>query len=206
MKLEYILEYADIYNIQRRLDFQAYSEEQAQRTKNGNVVAKLIDCINTAAKSPEEIMVEDENTGDKVELYRKIKTTLTGRQYSTFELLYVKGLTQSQTADMLQISHTRVNEINKAIIKKLQDFPCSIFECLRRRQSVLEADSPKIKIRYPSDYLQHVYVSGYKGKRRWICRTVCKIPEYLDGAFKDKTSVCNCCGKCRNKKMKERTA
>lgn len=206
MKLENILEYANIHNIQMRLDFQSYSEDQAQSTKSGNVVAKLIDCINTAAKSPEEIMIEEENAGDKVELYRKIKATLTERQYSVFALLYAKGLTKSQTANTLGISHTRVDEINKAIIRKIQEFPCSTFECLRRKQSTLEADSPQIKIRYPSDYLQHVYVSGYKGKRRWICRTVCKIPEYLDEAFHDKASVCNCCSKCRSKYMKERTA
>jgi hypothetical protein len=61
------------------------------------------------------------------------------------------------------------------------------------RSSRKDAHSAKHKIRWPSEYFQNVSRIGqwYKGKYKQ--KTVCVVPEYLQGCFGDMETKCTKC-------------
>lgn len=193
--------------LQHRLNFMSWSEDRAQQSKNANVSAKLELYIETAAKSPEEIMIEQEEYAEIICLIEEIKRILTDSQYNVFFHRHVRGLNTTNTAQCLGISKATVSVTEKRALENIREHfknRTDIAELLHAKPSMLVAGTPQHKIRYPSEFLSKTYTGGRKGKRRWICYTRCDTGKYIDESFGDDCTVCNMCEKCKNETMKER--
>lgn len=177
----------DLYEIQCKLNIHCNNEEREQAAKQKRLLNKLSQNYG-CARGPEDILIEKEKIQTIISVMQKLKQNMPDDWWNILINVAVYKKTQREIAESLGISHQMVSrKIKKAILLASEIITISEYKACFARTSMLEADTPKIKIKYPADYFSS---------------TPCKMHEYLDD---NKTVCCNYCGKtCTNKIMKGR--
>jgi predicted DNA-binding protein YlxM (UPF0122 family) len=148
-----------------------------------------------------------------VELLQVIRSKLTEKQWDILWLSAVDGWTQEKIAEKYGTYHMKISRILKKtqeICAKLLSNPIIVPEELfRQPQSKLEAHSPETA-GYPYEILQNVNDGGQwkncgRGGKRWVTKSTCRIPEYLQESFGISNVRCGLCwddfggNKCKRK-------
>lgn len=177
----------DLYKMQCQLNIDASNEERNQAAYQERVSRKL-SMDYGMARNPEDILIEKERFTLIINLLNRLEINMPDDWWYIMVQVAVYNKTQKDIAIDLGISQPAVSrKMKKAILLASRLITINEYRECFVKSSVLEADSPEIKIRYPADFFSS---------------TPCKMHEYLDD---NKTICCGYCGrKCTNKIMKER--
>jgi hypothetical protein len=158
------------------------------------------DYVQLESKTPEEIYIDQENKQEIIMILNMIKQNIGEKRFDVLWMRFIDGMNQADIAEYYKRSQNTISEFLKRIQKRtinlLEKSNISI-EDFYTDQSTLEAHSPK-SMGYPHEFLKDVANGGewkiYKdGRKRYVSKSICKIPEYLSYSFKDNETKCGLC-------------
>ncbi|WP_371380732.1 RNA polymerase sigma factor [Sporomusa aerivorans] len=152
------------------------------------------------AVTPEDVLLEKERMEEIAELLQLIKRNLSEKQFDILWLYSVEGWTQEEIAKKYETYHMKISRALKKtheICAKIILDPTIVQELFRDPQSKLEAHSPETA-GYPYEMLQECNNGGEwkncgRSGKRWVSKSICRIPEYLQDSFGDLSTTCGLC-------------
>jgi RNA polymerase sigma factor (sigma-70 family) len=187
------------------IEFEDWREQYNGHKKDMLLKEFLIDdCIQHMSVTPEEVFLEKERLQEIIICLLRIKSKLKPKAYDILWLYIVKGKTQEEIAVDFNVSQSAIAQYIKRISKKIKNdiinmYPSGTYieELFKEPQSTLEAHSPTVN-GYPYEFLQDVADEGewrtYKnGRKRYITKSKCVLPEYFQECFGDPNTKCSLC-------------
>ena len=161
------------------------------------------------AITPEESVLNDEKNCEILEFLEWVNLIVGDRDYQILYWSTVDGLSMRAIGKRLEISapavYTKLRRIHGKIQKYIDLSPipaANIIGHLQSPQSIKEAGAPQSK-GYPHEFLQNVSINGRwhtsaRGRKRYIAKSICRIPEYFEQCFGDNNTMCvlECSKKC----------
>ena len=130
--------------------------------------------------------------------------------------LYIKNKSQKDIASICKISQQAVSKRLKGIPGKMKKYSVNgipFFDNYRPEEflvkySKLEAHAPT-GCNFPHEYLQKINTGGkwgkLKGRKIWVSKHKCCLPEYFENSFRDKNTICTICKHCKREEKNDRT-
>lgn len=177
--------------LQTKLNNDMQSINRNQDAKQERLIKKISQNYSVA-RSPEDIICEEEKLADIISILTKLKQKMPNDLWWIMVQVAVNHKTQTEIAEKLNVSQSTVyRKIKRAIGLASRIITVKEYNECFIVLSKLEANSASIKIKYPADSFS---------------KSPCKLHEYLDKSFGDCKTICGgYCGKqCSNKIIKGR--
>lgn len=183
----------------------ALLEDMAQDRKQQRLAEKVYSHLeNPYGEDPADMVVEKEAMLAIAEYMNLAKQVLHHDEWDIMSLYLAQGWTQQRIADKYEVSQPAIQQRIEKIYKKLRRLAAkhellgrTIREYLLPEASNKEAHSPE-PLGMPHEFLQRVSESGYwyisaRGRKHFISKERCLLPEYFKQAFGDDSVACNLC-------------
>jgi len=173
------------------------------------------------SKVPKEVTVEISSEEELIEQWReetianivkKLLSTkvITSEQFRILWLWVIERKSQQEIAEEHMVSRQaitkRIQNIQQRVAKILNTgiiyegntkelFDSILYKAIMNnpRSRQRDAHSPRIKMRYPSEFFMCVNNGQRKGKNGYTNLTKCVLPEFLSECFGDDKTKCGCC-------------
>lgn len=186
----YVISYFRFIDKMRDIDY--YRKTQLLMEKIIDEM-QVLECYNN---NPETILLEKIRYGKILTIIEKIKQILKPKQYDMLWLYVVEGWTQERIGKKYGVNQSAIARYLDRIYKKIQKNVIFLPENMLNREGFLtfddllmaeekEADTPKLKIKYPFEYLSNLRDVNNK--------YICKLPQYFRESFGDDKTVCTLC-------------
>lgn len=119
---------AMVYRIRERLPSNEYLAnvlgEDVKRIKDAKIAYNIYSLVpideqyNTISSNN---IIENIQKDELMELVKKILETLSKREQTIIQLYYFEGLSLNKISDILNITSSRISQIHKKVIKKIQN-------------------------------------------------------------------------------------
>lgn len=158
------------------------------------------DYLEKSSVTPEEIVLEKERMESIVDLVNLLKKNLSEKAFDILWLSVVEGWTQEKIAGKYgtyQQNISRIIEKTQKTCVSLLPNPTIVQELFREPQSILVAHTPE-SAGYPHEFLQDVNNGGEwkscgRSGKRWVTKSICRLPEYFQESFNSSSVVCPLC-------------
>ena len=158
--------------------------------------------------SPLEVLVERESRQEIIYILNAIDKYLDPDDRKILELWVIDGKDQKQIGEILGLTQQAISYRIRVMPDKIARHVCEIPFFDLYYQSELFTEKPYQThnqtnlLGFPFEHLSKLgnggYWGQYKGRKVYQSRSICKVPEYLAGAFDDKT-VCTYCKRCKRR-------
>lgn len=200
----------DEQQLLKQIEKFSFMDEKQQDIQQERIINKLVSHMTTTySVTPEEYVLEKEKYSEILEFIYWVNSMIGDKDFQLLLWYAVDRLSYREIAKRLGVTapavYTKLHRIYEKINKYMHLSPIAyedIIGHLVNPPSCKEAGSPE-SMGYPHEFLQHISIDGRwhtsaRGRKKYISKSTCRIPEYFLQCFGDDKTVCTleCNKKC----------